>query len=624
MSGTLFNLPRYIPVSSTGRPYPLSTLTFYQAGTTTLATVYTTAALSVAHSNPLTSNSAGLFPAVYFSGSLGYNYKAVLKTSSGVTLWTEDNIPSGALSAADIGSALYPRSAGEIAEAVTPSNYSYPVGHAKRYGAVGDGSTADQTAMQNWLNCAHASGVEAYLPAGNYLVTGLTIPGNDGSSSTTDERGQGLVIRGAGYGEPFVTTYNTAATWISSVTDAPVLQDISGDITKSNGTVEISGIRFAGASDNYPVVLLQSAYGQSSFHNNCVYQAGNGDGLKITAAGATIHVYECYAYNADFVTLSLGAARTGVGYYFLPAGNGGLTTFRKCTSRGFEDGFIIGGGVGIAYSPSIQDCEMSTTYNGITLAAGTNNAVVSGCYMEGGDGGTGVIDAADYTTVRDTLIFAGFAVGISATATGTVGGLYTGNTIAMGDKVNAIGIALFSDDYHKSAISNTIAYTAGTAGVAGIKVTGVNPTLTIQGNAFLPSATWTGSGSYKILDSSTGTGLQGLTTIEIGSQEAPKVAQGAISLAKTAITETAVSANVLTLGAGNYYVLTAGAPVTVTSFTPLEDGRLYILRTPNTNTTINDGAGIALAGGSAYNLNGVIGFISDGSAVYELFRANLA
>lgn len=42
------------------------------------------------------------------------------------------------------------RSAAEIAASVTPTNYAYPVGDVRRYGAVLDGTTDDTTALTNW------------------------------------------------------------------------------------------------------------------------------------------------------------------------------------------------------------------------------------------------------------------------------------------------------------------------------------------------------------------------------------------------------------------------------------------------------------------------------------------
>ena len=156
MSGTPFVPPRFIPVNSSGRPYPGSKLYFYRAGTTTLATVYTNSALTVPAANPLTANSAGMFDAVYLNPAAGHDYKAVLQNSSGAQLWSEDNIPSEiTLTASSVGQALYPRTDEEITASVIPSLYQYAPGDVRRYGAVGNGSTDDSGAITTAISTGH-------------------------------------------------------------------------------------------------------------------------------------------------------------------------------------------------------------------------------------------------------------------------------------------------------------------------------------------------------------------------------------------------------------------------------------------------------------------------------------
>ncbi len=149
MSSTPLILPRQTPVNGSGRPYPSSTVTVYRAGTTTLATIYSNSARTVPLSNPLTSNSAGQFPPIYASPD--YNVRIVLKTSAGVTLSDDDNIgTTPELTAAAVGAALYPFVDGEVGV----TDYTYPYGDIRRYGAVGDGLTDDSGAFTNALDSA--------------------------------------------------------------------------------------------------------------------------------------------------------------------------------------------------------------------------------------------------------------------------------------------------------------------------------------------------------------------------------------------------------------------------------------------------------------------------------------
>lgn len=70
----------------------------------------------------------------------------------------------------------YARTAAEIAAGVTPVNYAYVPGDVRRYGAMGDGSTNDSSAIQNALNAN--SGAAIYLIPGamHRCVSGFSAP----------------------------------------------------------------------------------------------------------------------------------------------------------------------------------------------------------------------------------------------------------------------------------------------------------------------------------------------------------------------------------------------------------------------------------------------------------------
>jgi hypothetical protein len=86
--GTLFVMPRfqgmYQGVFAAG-----SKLFFYQSGTDTPLETYADQALSVSNSNPVTADAYGLFGPIYL---LDRAYKVVLKTSSGVEVWSQDPV----------------------------------------------------------------------------------------------------------------------------------------------------------------------------------------------------------------------------------------------------------------------------------------------------------------------------------------------------------------------------------------------------------------------------------------------------------------------------------------------------------------------------------------------------
>lgn len=65
----------------------------YAAGTTSLATTYTSSTGSTANTNPIILNSAGRVPYEIWL-TVGLNYKFILKTSADVLIGTWDNIPA--------------------------------------------------------------------------------------------------------------------------------------------------------------------------------------------------------------------------------------------------------------------------------------------------------------------------------------------------------------------------------------------------------------------------------------------------------------------------------------------------------------------------------------------------
>lgn len=88
---------------------------FYQTGTTTPQSVYTTSALSVAHASPVVADAGGKFAPIYFNSSLAY--RGVLKTSDeATTIYDIDPINSNTLLelAQDTGAGLIGSTDGNV------------------------------------------------------------------------------------------------------------------------------------------------------------------------------------------------------------------------------------------------------------------------------------------------------------------------------------------------------------------------------------------------------------------------------------------------------------------------------------------------------------------------------
>jgi hypothetical protein len=91
----LLTLPYAVPLSAAGILLPGSKLYFYQTNTSTPQAVYTDVDLDVAHSQPVESNGAGRFPAIYLDPGLP-NYRILLTDSADVTQpgYPIDDVPS--------------------------------------------------------------------------------------------------------------------------------------------------------------------------------------------------------------------------------------------------------------------------------------------------------------------------------------------------------------------------------------------------------------------------------------------------------------------------------------------------------------------------------------------------
>ena len=78
--------------SNTGQPLNGGLLYTYTGGTSAPEATYTTSAGNIANSNPIVLDSYGRPPnQIWLTG--GVRYKFILKDSSAVQIWSNDNIP---------------------------------------------------------------------------------------------------------------------------------------------------------------------------------------------------------------------------------------------------------------------------------------------------------------------------------------------------------------------------------------------------------------------------------------------------------------------------------------------------------------------------------------------------
>ena len=162
---TLFQLPKAVPISS-GNGYSGAKAYFYQSGTTTPITTYTTAALSVAHANPVVADANGVFAPIFIDESVNESYKLKLNTSSDVLIYEVDSLPS--------------------------LQTHYIDGDVRKYGAVGDGSTDDSAAAAAAVSALNGTGGIIYFPKGAYLIDDAALQNLDRVTIIGDGHGDNV------------------------------------------------------------------------------------------------------------------------------------------------------------------------------------------------------------------------------------------------------------------------------------------------------------------------------------------------------------------------------------------------------------------------------------------------
>lgn len=258
----LFTLPKQVPIQSSGAPWAGAKAYFYRAGTTTDQSVYTDAACSVAHAQPVVADANGVFAPIYKNPAASYDYRLQLKQSDGTLIYDVDNIPRFALTQAQIGALFYPRTAAEIAAGVTPTYYYYESGDVRRYGAVGNGSTDDTVPLQN----------------------------------------AALVVTTAGTGSIIFEHGKNYKVWVGSSPDLMYISNATGVVIEGNGATITSGrtngpnvyaIRFSGCS-------MCEVNNLKFVGSNTTITSDTGEGfLSLISATTDVHVKNCSAYNCQ-------------------------------------------------------------------------------------------------------------------------------------------------------------------------------------------------------------------------------------------------------------------------------------------------------------------------------------
>ena len=328
----------------------------YAAGTTTPQTAYTTSAGNVAHTNPIVLDSAGR---VSSGGEIWLTqnqaYKFVLKTSASITVGTYDNISGSsdpgniyAAFAASSGSSLIgylPAGANAVATTVqTKLRESVSVAD---FGAVGDNSTDDTTALQNAIDYAVANGLQLNFAAKTYKITapltvGSATPNTSGSFQLAGVRasivanfGTEIILYGTGFSSiiewkagayrncgmsGIALSCNTAAT---------------GDVYSATAGIYFSQTAYSGlhfediqiTNCRYAIYIVAGGYANGEFNTYTNVNGGNVQKFFVMASGtgqAFGHMFYGCSMGAnvsqgssEYVFFELGDGNGGYGVYCL-------------------------------------------------------------------------------------------------------------------------------------------------------------------------------------------------------------------------------------------------------------------------------------------------------------------
>jgi len=159
-NGQRYNVPFTTAFDTTGVVAPSAKLNFYLTGTSTRATTYSNAGLTIANANPVQANGGGLFGNIFLSP--GTQYKVVLTDENDNEIWTADPVTSN-------GSGSFITAVATIADlrGITATlSAAYGIVMVEGYYAAGDFGPAE---IFYWSASSSASdnGVTVINPTGN-------------------------------------------------------------------------------------------------------------------------------------------------------------------------------------------------------------------------------------------------------------------------------------------------------------------------------------------------------------------------------------------------------------------------------------------------------------------------
>lgn len=370
----VFVLPKQVPLNSAGRVYPGAKAFFYRTNTNTAKAVYSDADHNTPYVQPVEASVGGTFPVVYLDTS-DEEYRVTLKTAADALIYTVDDIGGrldqdefdeflSAVTAAELGAIIFPRTAGEIAASVTPTNYARPPGDFVRYGLS---TAASGTTNAAAVNAALSSNSYCFCyDAGTYSI-----------SNTMNAHSNQSVFLSAG-----VVLQATVKNWsglgffrIDSISNFQLQGGVFDGNKAANPGGLLIGILIL-ASDN---VICIGVTAKNCPSDNTTLGA-QGDGFYMGNTGSTIctNVQLIGCNSLDNVRQGLSVVQAD-GWAVIGGSYSGTT------------GNNPGGGIDVEADPGVGDVrngriigvEMADNYSALILTESSFNIKVIGCDLIG-------------------------------------------------------------------------------------------------------------------------------------------------------------------------------------------------------------------------------------------------
>jgi hypothetical protein len=217
MTWQIFQLPKQV-LHASSVIQPGWKVSFYLTTTSTPTPVYTTSALSVAHTQPVVADAAGVLAPIYLDPAI--TYKATVTDTNDTLVYTVDPVNDSVLSQATIAELLFEQTEGEDLAGVTPSAHIYipgdrDRGDIRRYG-VTDASSA--AAVADAVQDALASHGYAFIPAGTWAMAEVVLTADrqriigDFWNTVLVYSGSGIAIDSDGRSAPYFRGFNLRST----------------------------------------------------------------------------------------------------------------------------------------------------------------------------------------------------------------------------------------------------------------------------------------------------------------------------------------------------------------------------------------------------------------------------